>query len=179
MTEQVKIAIATVLTIAGTIMYCVSNFLKTKKGVTYLRAWNSLTDCLKYLVLGARTGIVNGVLDVGKNLAFSKFDSMKLTTAFTVVRVIALIAGYDSFVTILYIVIEIWKLLILKSGTVQQFRIISLANTFLFVLYDFRFATKFIASLTTISFVCNVIAVIQGKKGDADDKGSAEQGGIR
>lgn len=159
------------LSIMNTVFFCMSNFKKTKKGIVFLHMCCNLCDFFMYLVLGARTGVVNATVDICKNFAYSKMDSMLLTVLFSAIRIMLLVTvGYDGAVTVLFVILEIVALLILKCGTSQHFRILTAARQGVWVVYDFMFATTFIACLTFTGFVGSVGAVLRNRFPEPDGK---------
>lgn len=156
--------IAGLLAVLNTIFFCISNFKKNKKEITFWHMCCSLCDFFMYLILGAKTGLANAVANICKNAAYSKLDSMKFTVVFSILRIGLLGLGYEGFVTILFIVIEVISVGILKWGTAQQFRVLTAVRQLVWVVYDFMFATVVVAVLTFIGFIGCAAAVIKNRR---------------
>lgn len=116
-----------------------------------------------YLILGAKTGLANATANICKNVAYFKFDSMKFTVFFAILRIGLLFLGWEGLVTGLFILCEIIALFILEYGSTQQFRILTLFREGVWVVYDVLFATILVALLTVISFSGCLISVIKNK----------------
>ncbi len=153
--------ISGLLAAANTICFCIASFRKTKKDIVFLHMCCNICDFLMYLILGAKTGLANATANICKNAAYSKMNSMFFTFIFSILRVVLLIIGYEGISTILFIILEISSIFILKYGTVQQFRILTVIRQGVWVIYDWMFATAIVALFTFISFVSCMIAVIK------------------
>ncbi len=161
MTLTPAFIISGLLAVMNTICFCISNFKKNKKNIVFWHMCCSICDFFMYLVLGAKTGLANAVANICKNAAYSKFDSMFFTVTFSMLRVMLLCMGYEGLPTILFIIIEIVSVFILKYGTAQQFRILTAVRQFVWVVYDWRFATIVVALFTFVGFISCCAAVIK------------------
>lgn len=162
--------IATLLAVMNTICFNLSVFQKTKKKIVFLHMCCSICDVIMYIVLGARTGIANGIANLCKNFAYAKMDSISWTLIFSGLRIVLLILGYEGPVTFAFILLEIIGMFVLVYGSTQQFRVIVLLKQILWVIYDWMFATVLIACLTSIGLVSCVAAIIKNEDKFKDDK---------
>lgn len=152
------------LALFNTIFLSVGNFKKNKKDISFLYALCNSCDIIMYIILRARTGIANSTANFLKNLAYSKLDNFKFTIMFSLLRIILLIIGYDSFATMIFIILEIVQLFILKYGSAQHLRILTTVRQGVWIVYDFMFANVIVACFTAIGFISCFTATIRNIK---------------
>ena len=162
--------VATLLAVTNTICFNLSVFQKTKKKIVFLHMCCSICDVIMYIVLGARTGIANGIADLCKNFAYAKMDSISWALIFSGLRIVLLMLGYEGPVTFAFILLEIIGMFVLVYGSTQQFRVVVLSKQILWVIYDWIFATAVIAFLTSIGLISCVAAIIKNKDRFDDDR---------
>lgn len=91
-----KELVVALLSVANTACFNLSVFQKTKRQIIHLHTYCSICDIVIYAVLGAKTGIANSVVNLGKNFAYSKMDSIRWTMGFSCLRIVLLVLGYEG-----------------------------------------------------------------------------------
>lgn len=175
MTLTIKI-LSGLLAIISSICFIISNFKKTKKEITALYVITNICAFIRYILTGGKTGIANSFANICKYMAYSKFNSYSFTVLFAIFRITLLCFGYEGILTLLFIILEIIGTAVLLKGTTQQFRIITLVRQVVWTLYDWVFATPFIAFLTATQLISCIISVTKNYKVPRRNKLSVEQG---
>lgn len=158
-----KEAVVTLLSVVNTACFNLSVFQKTKKQIICLHLYCSICDIVIYAILGAKTGIANSIVNLGKNFAYSRMDSVRWMMGFSCLRIVLLILGYEGPMTAGFVVLEVAGMIALAYGTTQQFRIVTLLKQFLWVAYDWVFATAVIACMTLTGAVSCFAAVMRNR----------------
>lgn len=158
-----KELVVALLSVANTACFNLSVFQKTKRQIIHLHTYCSICDIVIYAVLGAKTGIANSVVNLGKNFAYSKMDSIRWTMGFSCLRIVLLVLGYEGPMTAGFIALEIIGVASLAYGTTQQFRIVTLLKQLLWVAYDWVFATAIVACMTLTGAVSCFAAIVRNR----------------
>lgn len=165
MNDQKFILFASIfLSLSSVMLYNISIFRKSKHGIIGLHIGCNVCDILMYLITGGRSGLINSVVNLCKNIAYSKYDNHKLTIMFAGVRIILLAFNYECILTALFIIFEIIITIILLKGTVQQLRYANLCSQLIWTVYDYTFANIIVACITATSCISIISAIIKNRK---------------
>lgn len=152
------------MAVLNTLFFIASGFRKSKKEVLYFHTLCCVCDLVIYGIFGAKTGLANATANICKNLAFSRFDSMRFTILFTMLRIGLLCIGWEGLPTALFILCEIVEIFLLKYGTTQQFRYLTLFRQGVWVVYDLLFATILVSLCTMVGFIGCMTSIIKNKE---------------
>lgn len=153
--------ISTALEIMSVALYSFAMFRSTKHKMTgWLIGVHSL-DLLTYIIVGGKTGMASSISNLGRDIAYSKFDNKHMTLLFSIVRIALLAFSYEGVVTLLFIIMHVITTVITLKGTAQQLRFASLANQFVWVAYDYMFVNIVVASITFAPCIGLVTSIVK------------------
>lgn len=148
------------LAIISLLLYCSSNFKKTKKNIIAERVACNLVDILMYAISGGMTGVVNSIVDLGKNITFVKFNSKKVILLMSSIKIALMIWNYENGISLFIILCELAGVVVIIYGTAQQLRVVSMVTQIAWVIYDYFMVSLFVAIATGISSCFCLISVI-------------------
>lgn len=155
--------IVNILALMSIILFNISNFRKTKKGILHVRICCNICDIVMYILVEGKTGTANAFADMCKNIAFTRYNSSIFVILFAGLRIILLCFGYEGILTVLFIISEIIATYAIIRGSTQQLRIITLIRQCIWVVYDYKNASAFVALLTFTGCVSAAAAIIKNK----------------
>lgn len=150
----------------NTIFYGKSCFKNDKKSILRLHMLCNLTDIVMYVLIGGMSGLANAVASLLKNIAFVKYDSKRFTVFFSILRVSLLCLGYEGFITLCFMVIEVLNTLVVIYGAEDGFsvKVLDVIAEIIWIVYDLLFATIFIAIMTVLSTILSFAGVLASKR---------------
>lgn len=157
-----------VLAFLDNILFCLSFYFSTKKRVTFVLALCNAVGLLRYLLLGAVTGVVSGFCSLVKNLSYVR-DSLRVTVIMSILRVILYIIFYENILTLLFMLFELLNLVVLLKYSINHLRVVSAGRQFIWVLYDFFSGGILCGILRLISFIVVCFSIKFGKNNEESE----------
>lgn len=148
-----RLIIGNIFGLISALLFWGSYFKDNKKKILSVHIGCNVSDIIQYLILEQYTGLADSLNSLLSNIIFIKFKNKPVIILLASIKVISLLAVPINVFNVLFIIKTISYTIALLYGNEQQMRIVSVAGSIIWMIYDFSAGAY-------IAFICGIGSVI-------------------